>query len=131
MEPPGKPCCNILKYYFITGVLGFGCKPQFQGPQRTFKALHPSHSSREDPKMCFHCCSLPLFTASSGSGSPGGPACHFLRLPKPKTPGLPSQQGSSALLMPSQGFEKNSSFSFHSLFNFLGREPEGLGQGLI
>lgn len=51
--------------------------------------------------MCFHRCSLPLLTVSSGSGNPGGhykgPLCHFLWLPKPEAPGCQVSEGFSAL----------------------------------
>ena len=95
------------------------------------KFFFPSTLQGKILKCAFTVDPSPYSLPAQAQEALGAPLCHFLRLPKPKAPGLPSQQGFSALLMPSQGFERNSSFSFHSLFNFLGCEPEGLGQGLI
>lgn len=82
--------------------------------------------------MCFHRCSLPLLTVSSGSGNPGGHyKGHFLWLPKPEAPGCQVSEGFSALSTSPRGFERDSSFSFYPLFNFLGREPVRLAQGEI
>ena len=43
----------------------FHCNLHFQELRLTFKALHSFNYSSGDPKMCFHCFSLPLLTAKA------------------------------------------------------------------